>query len=204
MRKKRRACQRFRTTFKLYCPLRPAWPGRQEPETPSLPTFLNYSALNLSSSSSSSVKSSENPSIKNVALALAKACFSEASTQRGHSENYSILSLSLTWLTAAPHSVSTGVTELKSWYFRQEIDVPLKTYNKNAMGRASREAGASRPASQPSSQGQHSSQHASQASFRTRFLPTFLARFLSTTLAVSTRLLDRQSKKCQNVTTCKM
>ena len=69
--------------------------------------------LNLSSSSSS-VKSSENPSIKNVALALAKACFSEASTQRGDSGNYSIVSLSLPWLTTAPHSVSTGVTEPKT------------------------------------------------------------------------------------------
>ena len=194
MRKKRRACQRFRATLKLYRPLRPALPGRQEPETPSLPTFLSYSALNLSSSSSS-VKSSENPSIKNVALALAKACFSEASTQRGHSGNSGIASRGLTWLTTAPHSVATGVTEPKSWYFLKEIDVALKTYSKNAVGRASREAGASRPASQHSSQGQHSSHHASQASFRTRFLPTFLARFLSTTHAISTRLLDRPSKK---------
>ena len=33
--------------------------------------------------------------IKNVILALGKAAFSEASTHRGDSENYSIVSLSL-------------------------------------------------------------------------------------------------------------
>ena len=104
MRKKRRPYLRFRATLKLYYPLRPAVPLRQEPETLRLPTFLSSSALNFSSSSSS-VRGPQNRLKKKVTLALAKACFSEASAQRGDSEHSEVLSRSLTWLTMASLSV---------------------------------------------------------------------------------------------------
>ena len=53
MRKKRRARYRFRATLKFHYPLRPRLPLRQNQKTRSLPTFLSYSALIFSSSSSS-------------------------------------------------------------------------------------------------------------------------------------------------------
>ena len=43
---------------------------------------------------------------KNVILALGKANFSEASSQRGYSENSEIVSRSLTWFTMASLNVA--------------------------------------------------------------------------------------------------
>ena len=104
--------------------------------------FLNYYAL-IFSSPSSSVRSPDNRcnrkrhSRRRGKHAFMRPLLKEA-TQK-IPKSLRVASRGLRW----PHSVSRSFTQLKSYYFFEEINVVVKMYCKTAVGRAFREAGAS-------------------------------------------------------------
>ena len=93
--KKRLARLRFGATLKLYPPPLPRLSLRQDQKTRSPLTFLRYSELISSSSSSSVFVWGKRCYTKRYSCAE-EASFSEASIQRGYSANSYIVSLRLT------------------------------------------------------------------------------------------------------------